>query len=172
MSTSCAVCNNPKANVTCRSCESKVCKACVEFVGDDTFEHADFTEANSPIGSYCSTCYTTEIVPALEIHSEILERAKEVSVFTTDQGKESRLIKRSDLKLKIDECEDKDDLIMRLAYLAAKAGYNTIVDVDLVYTKKRDGSFKLANWSGTATAALVTGRVGPQTNSSRRSPSR
>lgn len=167
----CSICNASKAPNTCRACDSAVCKNCLEFVSDETFEFADFNESNSPIGSYCSSCYTTEIVPKLDLYNEILERAKEVTIFSYDQGKETRLIKRSDFKMKIDECEDKDALIMRLAYIAAKAGYNTLVDMDLVYTKVRDGSFKLANWSGTATAANVTGRM-PSTNSSRRSPSR
>ncbi len=167
----CAICNASKAPNTCRSCDSSICKSCLEFVSDETFEFADYTEANSPIGSYCSSCYTTEIVPALETYNEILERAKEVTVFSADQGKETRLIKRSDLKFQIDECEDKDVLTMRLAYMAAKAGYNTLVDVDLVYSKVRDGSFKLSNWRGTATAANMTGR-GPVTNPNRRSPSR
>lgn len=167
----CSICNASKAPNTCRACESVVCKNCVETVTDETFEYADFTEANSPIGSYCSSCYTTEIVPKLETYEAILERAKDVAVFTLDQSKESRLVKRSDLKLKIDECPDKDALLMRLAYMAAKAGYNTLVDVDLVYSKVRDGSFKLSNWAGTATAANYTDR-GPKTNPNRRSPSR
>lgn len=169
--TACTICNNPKANVSCRECDSAVCKSCIEFVGDDVFEFDEYTEENSPVGHYCSTCYTTEIVPRLEVYNEIVERAKEVSVFSTEKGKESRLIKRTDVHLKIDECADKEDLIMKLAYMAAKAGYNSIVDMDLVYTKVRDGSFKLANWSGTATAANLNSRM-PITNSSRRSPSR
>lgn len=167
----CSICNASKAPNTCRACDSAVCKSCLEFVSDETFEYADYTEANSPIGSYCSSCYTTEIVPALEEYEEILSRANDVTVFSADQGKETRLIKRSDLKFKIDECADKDALILRLAYLAAKAGYNTIVDMDLVYTKVRDGSFKLSNWSGTATAANMTDRM-PKTNPNRRNPSR
>lgn len=170
-SSSCVICNNPKANITCRECDSSVCKSCIEFVGDALFEYDEYTDETSPVGHYCSSCYTTTIVPRLDVYNEIVERAKEVSVFSTEKSQESRLIKRTDVKLKIDECEDKEDLIMKLAYMAAKAGYNSIVDMDLVYTKTRDGSFKLANWSGTATAANLNSRM-PITNSGRRSPSR
>lgn len=167
---SCAICNASKAPQTCRACESSICKNCVEFVSDETFEYADYTDANSPVGFYCSSCYTTDIVPKVDEYEEIVGRAREVTVFNTTQTKEARLIKRTDMNLKIDECEDKDVLLMKLAYLAAKAGHDTLVDVDLVYTKKRDGSFKLANWAGTANA--TTGGRGVVTNSNRRSPSR
>ena len=126
----------------------------------------------APTGTYCAACFEAKIVPEMQKYDEILERAGNIQVFDTTQGKESRLIKRSDVVYKVVDCEDRDETLMRLAFFAARDGYNTLVDVDLVYEKTRAGSFKIATWSGQGVPAVVPSKYLSPPPSTRRSPSR
>ncbi|MES2857530.1 MAG: hypothetical protein V4692_16790 [Bdellovibrionota bacterium] len=122
-------------------------------------------------GVYCSPCFDKSAAQGLAKYEEIARRAGNVSVFFDDQGKETRTIKRSDFKFKIDDCPDRDETVLRLAFLAAQAGFNGILDVEVVYTKVREGSFKLSSWSGSGTAAKLENAEW-FTPGGRRSPSR
>jgi hypothetical protein len=130
------------------------------------------SEENDLAGTYCNTCFDTSIAAEMEKYDQTMELAKEVSVYFVDQGKETRLFKRSDNKFSVKDCADRDETIMRLAFLAAQAGCNTLVDVDLVYAKVRDGSFKISHWTGSATGANLDSKHRNVPTSTRRSPSR
>lgn len=117
------------------------------------------------------TCFEAKVAPVMEKYDSLMEQAGDVTVYFINQGKETRLIKRSDKKLRIEECSDRDETLLRLAFRAVEAGYNTIVDTELTYEKHRDGSFKISNWKGTATAANLDDRNRPR-ESKLKSPSR
>jgi hypothetical protein len=171
MSSSCSSCFKPKANLECHECHAPICKNCAQFVDDEQFSYDPKMQTLDLTGAYCLSCHEKKIVPVQAAYDELMQRARDVSVFFTDQGKETRLIKRSEDKFTINECADRDETVLRLAFLAAKAGYNGIVDVDLTYSKSREGSFKIASWSGTGTAAKLT-NADWFTPNGRRSPSR
>lgn len=152
---SCSTCSAPKAKYGCKSCQVKLCKDCTQFVDDDRASFLDPKIAKDLAGVYCSYCYSGKIAPELDRYDELMEKAKNVFVYFKEQGKETRLIKRSEKPFKIDECGDRDETILRLAFFAAQAGYNCLVDVEVIYDKKRDGSYKIAKWSGTGTPTMV-----------------
>ena len=81
---------------------------------------------------------------------DMLEQAKNVAMFYKDQGKETRRMSRVEKPLTVDNCLDKNDMILRLAFRAIEAGFNTLVDVDLVSQKVRNGNYQHLVWSGTA----------------------
>jgi uncharacterized protein YbjQ (UPF0145 family) len=171
MSSPCCTCMKPKASLECVKCHSPVCKHCAQFVDDERFSYLP-PPANSELtGTYCSPCFDIAVGPAQAAYDEIMARANEVSVFFSDQGKETRTIKRSDFKFKIASCKDRDETVHRLAFFAAKAGFNGLVDVELATSKSRDGSFKFTTWSGSGTAAHLTNAEWFSQNG-RRSPSR
>ncbi len=107
---------------------------------------------------YCTGCFDDKIHPELAQYEETLDRAKGVLVFMKDQGKETRLIKRKEAQLRILDCDDYDETIMRLAFLAAEAGHNAIVDVDVVSRKVKDGSYQTTKYTGTAVPVSVDPR--------------
>ncbi len=84
-----------------------------------------------------------------------MESAKNVFVYYKAQSKETRLMKRSESPLQVNACADRDETVLRLAFLAVKLGFNAIIDVDLVSKKVRDGSYKILTWNGTAVPAIV-----------------
>lgn len=84
-----------------------------------------------------------------------MERAKDVQVFFKTQGKETRLIKRLEEPYEVLDCNDEDETVMRLAFLAAKNNFNSIIDVDLKYEKIRINGYQTHKWSASAVPANI-----------------
>ncbi len=105
-------------------------------------------------GVFCNSCFESDIAPTLNEYDEVMERAKQVFVFFEKQSKETRLIRRSEKKFNVGG-DDQTDIVMKLAFLAAKSGFNAVVDIAVKGEKRRDGSYKLMTWTGTGTAAHV-----------------
>lgn len=106
--------------------------------------------------AYCQTCYNQKIVPAIEAYTQMMDQAKNILVYEKSQGKETRLIRRIEKPVKIVNCPDRQEAMLRLAFFAAEANYNAIVDVDLVPQKVRTGSYQTTLWSGTGIPANVS----------------
>ncbi|MCC2677947.1 MAG: hypothetical protein K0R29_523 [Pseudobdellovibrio sp.] len=85
-----------------------------------------------------------------------METAKNILVFEISQGKETRLIKRKEAKLVVEECPDRDETMLRLAFQAAEKGFNAIIDVDIKSKKVKEGKYQHTMYSGTAIPANVT----------------
>jgi hypothetical protein len=84
-----------------------------------------------------------------------MEKARNILVFMKKQGKETRLIRRLEDPVRVLNCPDHDQTLMRLAFFAAQKNYNAIIDVDLVCEKVRTGSYQTLKWSGTGIPAHV-----------------
>lgn len=104
-------------------------------------------------GSYCPQCFETRVRPEIEAYEQKLERARNMNVFLKKQGKEVVHLRRAQFPVKVENCEDRDEAILRLAFLAAEEGYDTIIGVDLTTTKVRDNSYQKTLWSGVGTPA-------------------
>lgn len=83
-------------------------------------------------------------------YNRMMQNAREVSLFYKDQGKETRRMSRVEKPIIVENCLDKDELILRLAFRAAEEGFNTLVDVDLVSQKVKQGNYQHLIWKGTA----------------------
>lgn len=105
--------------------------------------------------AYCGACYTTKVLPALDSYAQTLEQAKEILVYTKSQGKETRFIRRTEKPVRVEKCNDYDEIILRLAFFAAQAGFNAIIDVDIRSEKIRTGGYQTTLWSGVGTPANV-----------------
>ncbi len=154
--TQCSTCFEPKATLQCKACSTPQCKKCVNVVGDErlTYLDDDVPKLLEGGGVFCNSCFGTQIAPTLNEYDEIMERAKQVFVFSENESKETRLIRRSERKFQVTG-EDEKDIVLKLAFLAAKAGFNCVVDITVKGEKRRDGSYKLMTWTGSGTAAQV-----------------
>ncbi len=157
-SVACSSCQKPKAALSCGLCGQPLCKYCVQAL-----DEADFSflpEIPEELGHpfYCAGCFDATVAPQLLEYNEILEQAKGVFVFTKDQGKESRLIKRKEAPLKVTDCVDQNETILRLAFLAARAKHNAIVDVQITSEKVRNAGYQSTKWSGVAIPASIDPR--------------
>jgi hypothetical protein len=99
------------------------------------------------------------MAPRIEEYENTLAAAKEAFIFFTTQKKSIPLIRKSKTLITIESCVDRDETILRLAYFAAKDGYNAVVDVDVTVKKVRaGGSTKTADWRGVGYGAMVDGK--------------
>lgn len=139
----------------CQSCDLALKKAEVHFVDENTFLFLKQLPEGVSLGTYCYPCFDRIVGPSLEVYNDKMERAKNVNVFYASQSKESRFIRRIEKPIKVEDCDDRDEVILKLAFLAVEANQNTLVDVEVNSTKTRNGGWQSSRWSGKAIPAVV-----------------
>jgi hypothetical protein len=83
-------------------------------------------------------------------YDETLQKARNILVYEKSQSKETRLMKRKTPPIAVQNCDDYDETVLRLAFLAAKAGFNAIIDVHVTSEKVRENSYQTTIFKGTA----------------------
>lgn len=154
----CVTCQQPKANLECVSCAGSVCKKCAEFLNQGSF----VLSSEAPpvaVGTYCGSCFDTNVAPELEAYNDAATRARDINIYFKGQSKESRVIRRKEKPIKIDNCPDREEAILRLAFLAAKANYNVLLDVDVYAQKVKIDGYQTSNWKGIGIPANVDPRI-------------
>ncbi|MBS1960936.1 MAG: hypothetical protein JST04_01880 [Bdellovibrionales bacterium] len=155
----CLSCRKRAGAYACVSCADAVCKPCSEKVSDPLFASLEAIPNEQVEGRFCGRCWDAEMAARLEAFQSTLEAAKQVFVFFTTQKKHIPLIRKSKTPVNVESCPDRDETILRLAYVAAKEEYNAVVDVEVTVKKVRaGGSNKTADWKGTGFPALVDGK--------------
>jgi len=99
-----------------------------------------------------------------------MQAARQIDIYFKDQGKETRLMRREGEPFIINECADREELILRLAFLGALNGFSTLVDVDIVGKKVREGSYQTTIYRGSATPANARPNQIPKDKSIRHNP--
>jgi hypothetical protein len=155
--TQCMTCLKPKAKLKCAICDGDLCKSCPQFVDEDQFSFLPEVPEFLTKGVYCTTCFDEKIAPEIETYEGIMERARHVYIFDKTQGKETRLFKRNEAPIKVEACADHNETVLRLAFLAAKAHLNAVIDMDISSKKIKDGSYTILKWYGTGIPTLVDG---------------
>lgn len=156
--TNCSGCLTAKATLNCGVCEAQVCKACAVFLEDESFSFLSKIPDVLQKETYCNSCFQTHVQDELTSYEDTMNKAREIFVYMKDQGKETRLMKRSLPQLKIKDCVDKDEAILRLAFLAVKQNCNAIIDVDIKSEKVRMQAYQTLKWHATATPVQLEGR--------------
>ncbi len=154
----CSLCGKAKAPYQCGCCNETLCKSCVQFMPDDAFQFMTHKPVEISHNYYCNVCFDNNVVTALSTYEEIAERAKNLSVFDSSQGKETRFIRRIEKPIKIESGSDEQEVTMRLAYMAAERNFNAIVDMNIKAVKVRDGAYQTMAYTGTAVPANVDPR--------------
>lgn len=143
----CVSCQSPKAQLHCGLCESTVCKYCAHIFDESTFSFLAQKPQHLQHTTYCNVCFNQYVAEDLEKYNATMERAKAVHIFDATQGKETRLMKRrNEDKLVVENCEDPDEAVMRLAFFAVQRDFNAVVDVDITATKVKNGSYSKRVW--------------------------
>jgi uncharacterized protein YbjQ (UPF0145 family) len=150
---SCCVCLKPKANLNCGICSQAVCKSCAQFLDENHFSFLAVIPDELQHSTYCSNCFDQKVAPELVTYNETMARAKDINVFLKNQTKESRLLKGSEEIYKVENCEDRKETLLRLAFKAAQANVNALINVDLVSTKVKIGTYQRTMWSGSGVPA-------------------
>lgn len=146
--TACVSCQSTKALLNCDVCDTTACKYCAHLLNEDELS---FWEARPEIlhkTKFCSDCYYKLVESDYLKFKETYKKAKDVAIFFDDQGKETRLFKRQERAIKVDNCEGRDDVIMKIAFYATLQGFDTVVDVKISTRKVNNGSYQTSIWSG------------------------
>jgi len=151
----CIACRRLGADFDCSLCFEHVCKKCVQKLSGETFAYLPVIPEDLSHIYYCGACFDQEVQPILTQYEEVLERAKSAFIFFKTQRKEIPLIKKSKELLSVQGRPDRDETILRLAYMAAELGFNAVVDVDAVSKKLRNHAYQKHEWCGTGYPAQV-----------------
>ncbi|MBL7545898.1 MAG: hypothetical protein JNL11_18920 [Bdellovibrionaceae bacterium] len=154
----CISCQKDKALLKCGLCESDVCKYCAQILPEGSFSFIPNAPDHLKHSVYCGYCFDGQIADAWNDYQKTMEQARNIQVFLSHQGKETRLIKRKEKPFQVVDCLDHDETLMRLAFQAVKAGFNALVDVDLTSKKVRINGYQTQIWSGRGTPVNITAR--------------
>ncbi len=144
----CHVCQRPKADLCCGLCARTVCKKCSQKVRPDTFPFLNPRPEELSHRLYCGICFDEKVAPALEAYEREANLARNVIVYYRKQGEETRFMKRKEKPLKVEGLSDRSDALMQLAYQAVRAGFNSLIDVEITSEKKRDAGYQTTLWKG------------------------
>jgi hypothetical protein len=153
----CSDCGSKKAQLCCGSCQATLCKSCAQFLDIDFF--ALMPEARRPAVAkesvYCGACYHDKVAPEIARYEELLENAKNISIYMRDQGKETRFIRRIELPVKVEDGTDYQETMLKLAFFAALGDFNAVLDVEIKSAKVRNGGYQSTVFTGTGVPAKV-----------------
>lgn len=122
---------------------------------EDTFSFLPKIPKDLSHQAYCFSCYEEKVAPELALYNQDMEKAKEIFVFSKTQGKVTRNIRRTEPPFEVKDCAEEKEATMKLAFLAVRAGFNSLLDLDVQYEKIRNGSYQKLMWKGTAVPANV-----------------
>ncbi len=154
MSLVCSSCSKT-GHLECAVCACTICKACAHFVGEEAVEMLSPKPEYYALGVFCSPCFTNKVEPEIAAYAETVARAGEVNVFYKTESKESRFIRRVEKPIKVKDCSDRDDVLMKLAFVAASRGFNILLDVEAGSEKVHMAGWQTSNWHGVAVPATV-----------------
>ncbi len=157
MDPTCFSCHGPKAGRACGICQHPQCKKCVQLVEKGSFALLDPLPPELSHRDYCAACYFEKVLPALESYEQTLQCAKAIFVFDKGQGQETSRMKRHKEPIQVSDCPDREEALLRLAFIAAKAGFNGLLDVQISVKKVRNFAYQNSVWQGKGFPAHVDG---------------
>lgn len=154
----CSSCLKDKNLLECGACKAAnpeamnssgmICKKCAHFVDPEDFSFLTKIPVALTYAVYCEPCYQKSVLPEQESYNEAMQKAGEVMVYNKTEGKETRTFSRKEKPLIVENCSDKEETLMKLAFLAAKANYNTLIDVDYLVKKIITNGYQRSSWRG------------------------
>ncbi len=153
---SCSFCAKNKTAIRCETCLEITCKECSHFIDEGAVEYSFMMPESLMHKTFCPSCYNQKVHPQLEELEAILVQAKNIDIYEIGQSKETRLMRRGEKPYKIEGAGSRDEAQLHLAFLAAKKGFDTLLDTDIRAQKqKMGGSYSKNIWSGSAVPAKL-----------------
>jgi hypothetical protein len=117
-------------------------------VDEESFAFSPEGDVKFAHGAYCCNCFDSQISKPLQEYNDAMEAARKVIVFSRDQGKESRRYLRNAPAVTVQDCSDPKETLLRLAFLAAKQGFNGLVNADVKAKKVKINFYNTSVFSG------------------------
>lgn len=151
----CISCGKSKAYLKCGLCSNQICKKCTRFLEEGTFSYLRRIPQDLMHTTYCEPCFENSVSSELSKYQELIEAAKEIRIFYNDQRRETRLVPRLEDPYTVQDCSDEQEVLMRMAFWAAQAGFNSVIDVEVVGKKNKIPGSQRMIWSGSGLPAQV-----------------
>ncbi len=142
----CSSCLKPKPQLRCECCQSEIGKCCAEVLSEERLLGWSDKPQILRHEVFCPNCFEDQVRPLLRRYDALLAAAREVRVFFTHQGKETRLLKRIEKPVSVEAQADREEALLILALQAAQKGCNALVDVTLKGEKVRKSSRQTTIW--------------------------
>ncbi len=146
----CINCRRTRISHECGLCQAPLCKSCEKFLPGESFAYLPEVPAELSHAFYCPDCHQEHVQPALADYEEKLAQAREMYFFFNTQRSFLPVLKKHTEPIRVENCEDRDETILRLAFLSAQLGYNCVVEAEVKSTKTRNGNHLKHFWTGTA----------------------
>lgn len=143
------------SELQCVLCQCSLAKGEAEFIDEETFKYLASLPQGLKEGAYCAQCFESHVRGPLREYNDLVDKAGNVNVFYVSQSKESRFVRRIEKPVHTKDCEDRDEVVMRLAFQAVQLGKNSLVDVDFKSEKVRNGGYQTSVWSGRGIPAQI-----------------
>jgi hypothetical protein len=106
---------------------------------------------------YCARCFHDRILPEQTRYEELMEQAKEVYFLSKAYRGNVRILKRHTKRVSVDDCDDRRECILRLAFKAVELGFNAIIQAEIESEKTHVNHRQSTLWRGSALPADVDG---------------
>lgn len=151
----CVSCLKPDAERECGSCVGDVCRKCAQFLADDSFPFLNPKPEALSHTYYCQHCYDETVAPELTAYQAKLEAARQTYFFFDRRKKAVPFLKKAREDVTVTDCADRNETILRLAFLTQEQGYNAVLDAVIENEKIRMEGWQKTKWSGRGTPAKV-----------------
>lgn len=153
----CTHCQKPKADLLCGVCGQDVCKACREYIDTNSFSFMAKAPAQLTQGEYCPRCFGDVIEPARAAYEATMAQAGEIYYLSKAYPGWVHLKRKHTKRVVVENCDDRRECIMRLAFYAAEMGYNSIIEAEVESFKVRKNHRQTSLWKGSALPANIDG---------------
>jgi hypothetical protein len=125
------------------------------FLAEETFPLESSLPSELKHTFYCASCYDQHVEPFRSEYEATLEQAKQINVIFKGSKSSHRVLRKADKAMSIENMPDRDETILKLAFHAARGGYNSIIDVEVTSQKVRNEGYQKMSWSGKGTPAEI-----------------
>lgn len=151
----CKTCRKPKAPYVCGLCSEHTCKACTQFMSEDFSALRkgvpDFLKHNS----YCINCFDDQVAAPLSDYTGKMEKARDIIIYSKEQSKLTRFLKRKTEPYVVEGCEDEEEAVMKMSFYAVEDGFNCLIDLQYNSKKLIVGSHKKTLVGATAMGITI-----------------
>ena len=131
-----------------------MCKSCTQFLSE-TFSFRKSVPEELTHPCYCMNCFDDKVAAPLADYTDKMFRARDIIIYTKDMGKLTRYLKRKEEPYHVENCEDQEEVFLRMSYFAVEANFNCLIDVVVNRKTVSKGSHKKSMWSGSAVPVTI-----------------
>jgi hypothetical protein len=162
----CYYCDSTKGVCDCGLCQKTICKKHREHVPEGTFSFFTVVADVLTKENYCHECYEAHVLPEKVRYDDLMFKAHEAYYLSRAYRGNVRIMKKHIKRVEVNDCDDRREMILRMAFMAAELGYNAVIDAVLESNKVRigatknvpgKGTYQTHSWKGSALPALIDG---------------